>query len=579
MSKEQLVEELEALRRRIRNLETALEQSRDELLKRTEERTRELQETNEALKGEIAERVRAEEALKERDAQLKQAQAMARVGVFIWDDKTDRCTYCSEELASLFGLTVPEFMATKSSYEGILSLLHPDDRTHYDDAIKTANLTASPYEVEFRVFDTTGGILHRRELGRPLLDEEGRIVCTFGTIQDITDTKRAEEALRESQSRIQDFAAASADWFWEMDAELRFTYMSANVEKGLGRPPEWYYGKTRQDILGEGHDQDAWKRHLRATQAHKPFRDFTYPLAGQGAEQRWLRASGIPVFSEDGTFVGYRGSGSDVTAAVQAERALRESEERYRNLVQLSPDGVILNFEGNIQFANPAAVGFLGAGSADRLIGKRMLDFVHRDFHGMVRERVKNVLETGETQPRMEQVYIGADGRVFDVESSATPITHRGKTAVLTVFRDITERKRAEEALRESDAKFREIFDESPVAMLEEDWRLGKAYDAPHRYGISPAAVELYRASSKQQLRDGMTQGTADPDELRGYGNMLAAFYEGAMSYEYEANEIAFDGSHIITRIRAVIPPKHSDTWRRLLFTIEDITESRNVEA
>ncbi len=738
MSKEQLIAELVDLRRRIRSLEA--EQVHYE---------------------------QAEKLLKEREAELRRAQTMARIGVFVWDDGTDRCAYCSEELADLLGLSVPQVMKSWRLQERVLETLHPDDRARYDQVVKEATRNAAPYSVEFRMLDDEGNVQHRRELGEPVLDDEGRLLRTFGTVQDITDIKRAEEALRESQRRFQDFAAASADWFWEMDAELRFTYMSVNVERALSRAPEWYYGKTRKDFLGEGYDRDAWKEHLQILRDHKPFRDFTYPLASHGAEQHWLSTSGIPFFDEDGTFLGYRGCGRNSTAAVAAEQALRESEQRYRNLVQLSPDGVIINFEDRVAFANPAAVRFLGADTAGDLIGRRMLDFIHSDFHKDVRERVTNVLEREEKQSWMEQTYIGADGRIFEVETSATPISYHGNTAVLTVFRDITDRKRSEEALRESDARFheileespvslwvedwsalkrmldglteqgaedlsdyfrehpeqlreaydlpdviyisretlrvyrasskqelleimgsdhvnsedlesfrkqlsrlfsgarsneyearetacdgsqivtrmrtvippnyndswsrvlisiediseqrrdrdalrrsesryRELFDESPVPMLEEDWRLvkqlldrlakqgvedlrgylrdhpdqlGKAYDAARRFGISQAAVDLYHASSRDELRAAMTQQTADPDELRGYGDMIADFYGGATSYEYEANEIACDGSEIATRIRAVIPPKYLDTWSRVFVTIEDITERKNVEA
>ena len=573
MSKEQLIAELVDLRRRIRSLEA--EQVHYE---------------------------QAEKLLKEREAELRRAQTMARIGVFVWDDGTDRCAFCSEELADLLGLSVPQVMKSWRSQERVLETLHPDDRARYDQVVKEATKNAAPYSVEFRMLDDEGNVQHRRELGEPVLDDDGRLLRTFGTVQDITDIKRAEEALRESQSRFQDFAAASADWFWEMDAELRFTYMSVNVERALSRAPEWYYGKTREDILGEGYDRDAWKAHIQTLRDRKPFRDFTYPLASDGAEQRWLSTSGIPIFDEDGTFLGYRGCGRNSTAAVAAEQALRESELRYRNLVQLSPDGIIINFEDRIAFANPAAVRFLGAEAAGDLIGRRMLDFIHPDFHKLVRARVGSVLEKEENQAWIEQVYVGVDGRVFYVESSATPISYRGKTAVLTVFGDITDRKKAEEALRESDARFREIFDESPVSLWVEDWsalkrvlnqlaeqgvedlsdyfrehleQLLEAYDLPEVVDISRETLRVYRASSKQELFEIMGSDRVDPEDLEGFREQLSRLFAGARSNEYEARETACDGSRIVTRMRTVIPPNYGDSWARVLITIEDITEQR----
>jgi signal transduction histidine kinase/DNA-binding response OmpR family regulator len=177
---------------------------------------------------------------------------------------------------------------------------------------------------------------------------------------------------------------------------------------------------------------------------------------------------------------------------------------------------------------------------------------------------------------------------------------------VLMSLEDVTERVRAREALEQSESRYREIFDQSPVALLEEDWRpvkqrlrdlaargvrdfteyfrnhpgeLTEAYEAARRYGISRAAVELYRASSVEELRAGMTGDAAEADELTGYGEMIAAFYDGAESFEYEAEEVACDGTEIITRIRVVIPPGHRESWARVFVTIEDITRHRYAEA
>ena len=136
--------------------------------------------------------------------------------------------------------------------------------------------------------------------------------------------------LRASEKRFKDYADATADWFWEMDANLRFTYMSENVERIVGVPPEWHYGKTREQLLNDDYDRDVWADHLATLRAHKPFRNFEYHRVGKGIEAKWLRASGIPIFDEDGTFIGYRGSGSDITEQKHAEEKLRASEERLR---------------------------------------------------------------------------------------------------------------------------------------------------------------------------------------------------------------------------------------------------------
>ncbi len=179
--------------------------------------------------------------------------------------------------------------------------------------------------------DPQGPIEQRLSDGRWLQIEErrtsdGEIV---GLHTDITDLKTLEQALKQNEERFRDFAEASADWFWEMNADLRFTYMSGNVERILDVPPEWHYGKSREDLLGDDYDRETWDRHLQTLRDRKPFRNFEYLRVGEGIEPRWLRINGAPKFAEDGTFLGYRGTGADVTEKRRAEEKLHASEIKF----------------------------------------------------------------------------------------------------------------------------------------------------------------------------------------------------------------------------------------------------------
>jgi PAS domain S-box-containing protein len=200
------------------------------------------------------------------------------------------------------------------------------------------------------VFDATGAFLGYRGLGRDItarVRTEEKLRQLNAELQsEIIERRQAEEALKQarneleqrveertrdlhaSEKRFRDFAEAAADWFWEMDADLRFTYMSENVEWLAGVAPEWHYGKTRTEILGDDYNRDIWADHLKALQERKPFRNFEYYRDGEGVEPKWLRASGLPVFDDDGAFIGYRGTGSDITEQKLAEERLRTSEEK-----------------------------------------------------------------------------------------------------------------------------------------------------------------------------------------------------------------------------------------------------------
>jgi PAS domain S-box-containing protein len=132
----------------------------------------------------------------------------------------------------------------------------------------------------------------------------------------------------------------------------------------------------------------------------------------------------------------------------RSEKALRESEERYRQLVELSPDSILVHRKGKIAFANSSALALFGAQEAGQLVGRDVQDLVHPDFRQIVQERSQKIQDTGEPVPRLEQKCLRLDGTAFDVEVSSAPIVYEGVRSSLTIIRDISERKRAEEKLR-----------------------------------------------------------------------------------------------------------------------------------
>ena len=115
---------------------------------------------------------------------------------------------------------------------------------------------------------------------------------------------------------------------------MRVTWLSASFAKRTGLQPEVLLGNRRQDLRTEDVGDDDWAAHLADLAAHRPFRDFTYSLRDGEGRQRLLQISGKPVFGPNRRFLGYRGTGRDITAEGEANRRLRESENRFRSLVE-----------------------------------------------------------------------------------------------------------------------------------------------------------------------------------------------------------------------------------------------------
>jgi len=169
---------------------------------------------------------------------------------------------------------------------------------------------------------------------------------------------------------------------------------------------------------------------------------------------------------------------------LKTEDALRQSEERYRSLVELSPEAIAVHREGKYVYMNPAGLKLFGASSLDEIIGKKVIDLLHPAYHEIVKERIKLIEEQGVQTDAKESKVLRLDGQAVDVEAMAARISYKGKPAVQVILRDITERRRAEEALRESEAKYR------IVAENTYDWE----------FWMGPAGEFLYMSPSCKRI-------------------------------------------------------------------------------
>jgi PAS domain S-box-containing protein len=134
------------------------------------------------------------------------------------------------------------------------------------------------------------------------------------------------EALRANEERFRNFAEASSDWFWEQDANLRFSYLSSAVYAKSGLSVAEHLGKTRRQVVHHGVTAEQWHQHQADLDARRPFRDFRFQRADLDGSLRHISISGRPVFGDDGTFRGYSGNARDITAEIQAEQRLREAK-------------------------------------------------------------------------------------------------------------------------------------------------------------------------------------------------------------------------------------------------------------
>ena len=139
--------------------------------------------------------------------------------------------------------------------------------------------------------------------------------------------KQAEQALRESEARFRSLTELSSDWYWEQDAQYRFTMMSRGIDSSIGVQPGDFIGKKRWDAHTAGISAEQWAEHKAALDAREPFRDLVYGCFDAAGNVRYLSTSGHPVFDGQGNFRGYRGVGKDVTERIKAGRAARNPRQ------------------------------------------------------------------------------------------------------------------------------------------------------------------------------------------------------------------------------------------------------------
>ncbi len=174
----------------------------------------------------------------------------------------------------------------------------------------------------------------------------------------------------------------------------------------------------------------------------------------------------------------------DITERKHSEKALRESEERYRILIDALPDGVIVHSEGSVVFANPASASIIGVSSPDELIGKQIIEFVHPKYRKRAIKRIQLSLSKGESLPMAEEILLRRDGTPIDVGVSGISFSYAGKPAILTVINNISERKRAQKDLQESEKRFRALIENNADAITLLDAEGITIYDSPAAPGM-----------------------------------------------------------------------------------------------
>jgi len=195
-------------------------------------------------------------------------------------------------------------------------------------------------DLQLRGRNDKGEIIVISVSGKPVFDAEGRFTGYRGVGRNITEKKRTKRRLREVAERFRSLTELSSDWYWEMDAALRFTYVSEGIRRVRGFGPETLLGRRRWETDHAGSDEDM-ARHRATLEGRLPFRDFVLARRTPDGRVTYVSHTGKPIFDERGNFLGYRGVARDITARVAAEEELARMAH-YDALTGLPNRGLLL---------------------------------------------------------------------------------------------------------------------------------------------------------------------------------------------------------------------------------------------
>ncbi len=292
-----------------------------------------LHRAHDELEGVVAQRTaelaRANESLRLSEERYARAMEGSEEGHWEWNLANDEM-FLSDRTKEILGIAPGERFASRAEFF-LRQPIHPDDRERVADAREAVLSGATPrYDVEYRVVPREGEVRWVRSRGKLFRDERGAPARMSGSLSDITDRRRGEEALAESEARFRSLTKLSTDFFWETDVADRFTSVEVGKAYRGVRNVAWSkLGKTRWEIPHVSPDEAAWTAHRAVIAARQRFVDFGFSRIEDG-EERFYEHSGEPRFDAQGRFLGYRGVGRDVTDR-SAPGSARESRSGSRS--------------------------------------------------------------------------------------------------------------------------------------------------------------------------------------------------------------------------------------------------------
>lgn len=386
----------------------------------------------------------------------------------VWITRADGFVeYCNQRWFDYTGLTLNETLGWDWQ-----QTVHPDDLSFTLEQWKTGLATGNPVDVQYRVKRADG--IYRWHIIRavPLRNSSGEIVNWLGTCTDIHDQKQAEAVVYQREQEFRALAENSPDIIARIDKALRHVYVNPAIEKATGLSPEDFIGKTHRDLGFPEEICADWQTRLQQMFVTRQPSSLEFEFAAPDGI-RYYQSRIVPEFGEEGSVVSVLGISHDVTDYKRAEQALRQSESRFRRVVESNMIGIgVWNRDGKIMEANDALLQIVGYTQADlQAQGLHWRQLTPPEYQALDEKALKE-LETCEICNLFEKEYIHKNGKRIPILVGAARFEDTPDRGVFFVL-DLTERKQAEqeriqllEALESKQRLLEAVLQQMPAGLV-----------------------------------------------------------------------------------------------------------------
>ncbi len=512
----------------------------------------------------FTERRKAQEELKESEKKLKEAQRMARLGHWYWDVKTGDVEW-SDEVYNIFELDSNEFTPQINS---ILELSPwPEDNQRDQELIQKAIKSKEPGKYEQKFLKPDGSIGYYSSTFEGIYDENGELIAMKGAVQDITEKKTAEIALQESEERYKHLVETASDAIYLMSEDGRIIDTNNSACQMLGWTKEEILKLTIEDVDPNYPLEDFlkfWKetpfdyqRIFETT--HKKKDGSLIPIEISGKKYK----IGEQIF--------YYGVARDIIERKKTEEIIKHAERRFRAIIENAQDAVVvIDIEGKFTYASPNALKQFGYEEADiqHHFGS---EFTHPDDLSMVLENLHKIIENPELQKTLQYRFRKKNGEYRWIETTFTNLLNdKAVNGIVLNFSDITEKKKANEALKKSEEQYRNIF-ETAANLITSVNNEGIIVDCNNQ-------IHHFLGYERDEIIGQPMAKIIHPDFMPKAEESLKEILKTGFSYNQEYRMVKKDGRLIDVSINSSGVNKANGFYDRTICIISDITFRKETE-